>query len=152
MKNLELKIPPLIVALICAILIWVIDLIYGFERSSFLFLVISALVFIIGTIISILGVLEFRRLKTTVNPMVPEKSTSLVVRGVYKFTRNPMYVGFLLWLCSLGFFYSNPISLIPILIFYFYMNLYQIIPEERILEEKFGEEYLVYKSSVRRWL
>jgi protein-S-isoprenylcysteine O-methyltransferase Ste14 len=84
--------------------------------------------------------------------MSPQESNSLVMKGIYTFTRNPMYLGFLLWLFSLGVLLRNPISLIAIVLFIIYMNIFQIIPEENILEEKFGKEYLKYKENVRRWL
>ena len=114
--------------------------------------IVSIILFSIGSIVSILGVWEFKKQKTTVNPMSPQESNSLVIKGIYTFTRNPMYLGFLLWLFSLGVLLRNPISLIAIVLFVIYMNIFQIIPEENILEEKFGKEYLKYKENVRRWL
>ena len=151
MKWLELKIPPLLVALIFGILIWVMPFQVKIDNTMALYIV-SIILFSIGSIVSILGVWEFRKQKTTVNPMSPQVSSSLVVKGIYIFTRNPMYLGFLLWLLSFGVFLRNPISLIAIVLFVIYMNIFQIIPEENILEEKFGKEYLKYKENVRRWL
>ena len=84
--------------------------------------------------------------------MSPQESNSLVIRGIYKFTRNPMYLGFLLWLLSFGVFQRNPFSLILAAGFVLYMNYFQIIPEERVLTDSFGEDYLEYKKSVRRWI
>ena len=84
--------------------------------------------------------------------MAPQESNSLVVKGIYKFTRNPMYLGFLLWLLSLGFFLGSLTSLVLVLGFVLYMSYFQIIPEESILEDKFGKNYLEYKKNVRRWI
>ena len=151
MKWLELKIPPLLVALIFGILIWVMPFQVKIDNTMALYIA-SIILFSIGSIVSILGVWEFRKQKTTVNPMSPQVSSSLVIKGIYIFTRNPMYLGFLLWLLSFGVFLRNPISLIAIILFVIYMNIFQIIPEENILEEKFGKEYLKYKENVRRWL
>jgi protein-S-isoprenylcysteine O-methyltransferase Ste14 len=151
MKWLELKIPPLLVALIFGFLIWVMQFQVEIDNTIVLYIV-SIILFSIGSIVSILGVWEFRKQKTTVNPMSPQESNSLVMKGIYTFTRNPMYLGFLLWLFSLGVLLRNPISLIAIVLFVIYMNIFQIIPEENILEEKFGKEYLKYKENVRRWL
>lgn len=151
MKWLELKIPPLLVALIFGILIWVMPFQVKIDNTMALYIV-SIIFFSIGSIVSILGVWEFRKQKTTVNPMSPQESSSLVIRGIYNFTRNPMYLGFLLWLLSFGVFLRNPISLIAIILFVIYINIFQIIPEEHILEEKFGKEYLKYMKNVRRWL
>lgn len=151
MKWLELKIPPLFVALIFGFLIWVMPFQVEIDNTIVLYIV-SITLFSIGSIVSILGVWEFKKQKTTVNPMSPQESNSLVIKGIYTFTRNPMYLGFLLWLFSLGVLLRNPISLIAIVLFVIYMNMFQIIPEENILEEKFDKEYLKYKENVRRWL
>ena len=151
MKWLELKIPPLLVALIFGFLIWVMPNPYEISNSIVVY-VCSGILFFIGSLVSILGVWEFKKQKTTVNPMSPQESNSLVIRGIYKFTKNPMYLGFLLWLLSLGVFVRNPFSLILSVGFVLYMNYFQIIPEERILADSFGEDYLKYKSSVRRWI
>ena len=151
MKWLELKIPPLLVAFIFSFLIWVMPFQVKIDNTMALYIV-SIILFSIGSIVSILGVWEFRKQKTTVNPMSPQESNSLVIKGIYIFTRNPMYLGFLLWLLSFGVFLRSPISLIAIILFVIYINIFQIIPEENILEEKFGKEYLKYKGNVRRWL
>jgi len=151
MKWLELKIPPLLVAFIFSFLIWVMPFQVKIDNTMALYIV-SIILFSIGSIVSILGVWEFRKQKTTVNPMSPQESNSLVIKGIYIFTRNPMYLGFLLWLLSFGVFLRSPISLIAIILFVIYINIFQIIPEENILEEKFGKEYLKYKENVRRWL
>lgn len=151
MKWLELKIPPLLVTLIFGVLIWAMPSPYEMSNSMVLY-VLSGILFFIGSLVSVLGVWEFKKQKTTVNPMSPQESNSLVIRGIYKFSRNPMYLGFLLWLSSYGFFIGNCLFPIPIIGFVFYMNQFQIIPEEKILEQKFGEDFQIYKKSVRRWL
>ena len=151
MKWLELKIPPLLVAVIFGALIWAMPSTYEVSNSIALY-VFSGVLFFIGCLVSVLGVWEFKKQKTTVNPMSPQESNSLVIRGVYKFTRNPMYLGFLLWLLSLGVFLRNPYSLILAVGFVLYMNYFQILPEERVLTNSFGEDYLEYKKSVRRWI
>ncbi len=151
MKWLELKIPPLLVALIFGALIWAMPSPYEVSNSMVLY-VFSGILFFIGCLVSALGVWEFKKQKTTVNPMSPQESNSLVIRGIYKFTRNPMYLGFLLWLLSFGVFQRNPFSLILAAGFVLYMNYFQIIPEERVLTDSFGEDYLEYKKSVRRWI
>lgn len=152
-KSLELKIPPVALTIIFAVLMWMFTL---FTPEITIFQPIKVLVvlvlILIGSIISILGVWEFKQSKTTVNPMTPEESSLLVTSGVYSRTRNPMYVGFLCFLLAWGMFLANVLSLIFCSIFIFYMNNFQIKPEERALVELFGEEYSNYKQSVRRWL
>jgi protein-S-isoprenylcysteine O-methyltransferase Ste14 len=150
-KWLELKIPPLLVGLIFGFFIWVIPFQFRIYNTMILSIA-SIILFSLGAVVSILGVLEFRKQKTTVNPMTPQESNNLVTKGVYKFTRNPMYLGFLLCLLSLGLFLGKPTSLIVTVLFVIYMNTFQIVPEENILEKKFGEEFLIYKKNARRWL
>jgi protein-S-isoprenylcysteine O-methyltransferase Ste14 len=150
MRKLELKIPPLIITLIFGAIIWAIPAPYKLDSSIVLY-GLSFILFSIGSVVSFLGVWEFRKQKTTVNPMSPQESNRLVIKGVYKLSRNPMYLGFLLWLLSLGAFLGSLISLILVIGFVLYMYYFQIAPEERALEKKFGEEFLIYKKSVRRW-
>lgn len=153
MRVLELKVPPLAVGALLAALIWLVSgLVPGFNfvfpAREFLALTLA----IAGAMIIVLGVVSFRRAKTTVNPMKPESSSSLVISGIYKLSRNPMYLGFLLVLVGWAVFLSNALAFVFVPAFIFYMNLFQIDPEERALGGKFGQEFLDYKSRVRRWL
>ncbi len=153
MRVLELKVPPLAVGALLAALIWLVSgLVPGFNfvfpGREFLALTLA----IAGAMIIVLGVVSFRRAKTTVNPMKPESSSSLVISGIYKLSRNPMYLGFLLVLVGWAVFLSNALAFVFVPAFIFYMNRFQIDPEERALGGKFGQEFLDYKSQVRRWL
>jgi protein-S-isoprenylcysteine O-methyltransferase Ste14 len=106
----------------------------------------------VGGVISTLGAREFRRIKTTVNPLHPERASSIVTTGIYQHTRNPMYVGiaFVLLGCFVAF--GGLSALIGLPAFIWYITRFQIIPEERVLSAKFGGEYTAYLASVRRWL
>ena len=153
MKSLELKIPPPFVALTLALLMWVvssaaepIDVPFAFRLGIALVLVV------VGQSISISGMVAFRRAKTTMNPIKASAASSLVSSGVYRFTRNPMYLGLLLTLLAWTVFLSNPVALLFLPLFVLYMNRYQIGPEERVLSSLFGAEYAAYKKKVRRWL
>ena len=106
----------------------------------------------IGVAFALRGVLEFRSAGTTVDPRVPDQSVSLVIRGVYRISRNPMYAGFLLVLIAWGMFLSNLASFVLLPVFVIYMNRFQITPEERHMREKFGEAYREYEAEVRRWI
>ena len=101
----------------------------------------SASLALLGAVICLSGVVSFRRAKTTVNPMRPDSTSSLVVSGIYQYTRNPMYLGFLLLLLGWAIFQSNlaPFALIPA--FVVHMNHFQIGPEERALGSLFAQEY-----------
>jgi protein-S-isoprenylcysteine O-methyltransferase Ste14 len=115
-------------------------------------LVLSLTLFALGFIVSLSGVASFRAKKATVNPLSPSESTSLVITGVYKFSRNPMYLGFLLVLVGWGVFLSNLYSSSLTVLFVYYMNTFQILPEESMLQEIFGEKFSDYKKQVRRWV
>lgn len=122
-------------------------------RYSFPFGRTIALVLTLGGIlVAILGVISFRRARTTVNPLDPSASTTLVIAGIYRLTRNPMYLGILLvllgWAVHLGHLlaFLLAMALIPL------MNRLQIIPEERALTAKFGPAFAAYLAQVRRWL
>ena len=152
MQTLELKIPPVVQVLVTASLMWTLavavpSLGFTLSGSPLVALVFAA----IGFAFALLGVLEFRSAGTTVDPRVPDQSVSLVVRGVYRISRNPMYVGFLLVLIAWGIFLSNLASLVLLSAFVIYMNRFQIVPEERHMREKFGEAYRQYEAEVRRW-
>ena len=153
LRGLELKVPPVPLVAIFAALMWLAARAAPFLTVSFPFrLLVASAVAAVGAAVSALGVLSFRRARTTVNPMTPEASSSLVVRGVYKFTRNPMYLGFLLWLLAWAVVLSNALAALLPLAFVLYMNQFQIAPEERALQSRFGIAFADYKRAVRRWL
>jgi len=150
---LELKVPPVAVMFAVAGLMAL-----GARALPVLGSPLPGRVFIAGGVaaagaaISILGVASFRRAKTTVNPMTPESSSTLVIAGVYRWTRNPMYLGFLLILCGLACALSNALAAALLPAFILYMNRFQIRPEERALEARFGALFADYRGRVRRWI
>lgn len=120
----------------------------GYPKRS-----LSLALALVGSGICLAGVLAFRKAGTTVDPMRPAGTSSLVVAGIYSRSRNPMYLGFLLLLLAWGVFLAHPVALLagpPI--FVLYLNRYQIVPEERALEEKFGQDFIAYTRAVGRWL
>ena len=84
--------------------------------------------------------------------MTPEKSRTLVVEGVFRLTRNPMYLALFQLLLALAFALSNPASFVLACLFIPYMNRFQIVPEERAMEKLFGEQFGRYREEVRRWI
>ncbi|WP_149357027.1 methyltransferase family protein [Comamonas testosteroni] len=106
----------------------------------------------VGQGISIAGMVAFRRAKTTVNPVKANMASSLVIRGVYRYTRNPMYVGLLITLLAWAMFLANLLTALWAVVFVLYITRFQIIPEERVLTSLFGAEYGAYKGRVRRWV
>lgn len=153
-KNpLELKVPPVIQVAVAALAMWVI----ARFTPSFDWPVAArsggALPFLIaGAWTALAGVSAFRRANTTVNPMTPEISSALVDSGIYRFTRNPMYLGFLFWLLGWAVFLASPWTLAGPVVFVAWMTRFQIVPEERTLAQYFGRDYTNYTTKVRRWL
>jgi|TARA_B000000557_G_scaffold261921_1_gene261763 protein-S-isoprenylcysteine O-methyltransferase Ste14 len=114
---------------------------------------ILALVFLIIAIIMIvLSINKFKKNRTTISPLRPNKTSSLITSGIYNYTRNPMYLGLLLMLISTALFIKNFISFLIIPLFVISINKNQILPEEQILENIFGEEYRNYTKKVKRWI
>lgn len=152
-QKLELKIPPPAVAAVIAGAMWGIALFTPlFTMSAFMRITAAAVIALAGAGISLAGVIAFRRANTTVNPMKPETTSSFVSSGIYKATRNPMYVGVLFVLLGWAVFLSSAWALLGPLAFVLYINRFQIEPEEQVMLDKFGAEYSSYKSRVRRWL
>lgn len=112
----------------------------------------AAALAVAGVGIVALAIIELRRAKTTFNPTSPEASAALVTSGVYRWTRNPMYVGVLLVLTAWALVLGNTLALLGVPAFFAYITWYQIIPEERVLAARFGADYIAYLSRVRRWL
>ena len=154
MPDLELKIHPPIVMLLCAVLAWGMAQmtpslsfhLANLQWALFLLLVAS------GVAIAISAVLRFHRAETTIHPTNPNETARLVTSGIYRFTRNPMYLGLLLLLSGWNMMLGNLASLISLVAFVTYINRFQILPEERILKAKFGAEYETFCHKVRRWI
>jgi protein-S-isoprenylcysteine O-methyltransferase Ste14 len=114
---------------------------------------IGALVAGLGLLVCGAGVVSFRRAGTTVDPRTPERASSLVCGGIYRVSRNPMYLGFLLLIAGWGLLLDNLAALLPFPAgFAAYIDRYQIPREERALLDRFGDEFAAYMSEVRRWL
>jgi len=151
MKNLELKIPPAIVWLICALIMWGIAHLLPFGALPHLPTV--AITFtMIGVGVGLAALWSFHKARTTINPLDPSQATHFVSKGIYQLSRNPMYVGLVCCLLAWAIWLSYLLTWIGILLFIAYMTRFQIIPEERILKLKFGKEYENYCLKVRRWL
>lgn len=153
--SLELKIPPLAVVLIAAGLMllmrWLTPtLVVSLDLDVRMWAALPVLA--AGIAIAVAGVIQFRRSHTTVNPMTPERTSALVSSGIYRYTRNPMYVGMLLALLAFSVVLASPASLLILPAFVVYMNRFQIVPEERELARRFGAEFQAYRERVRRWL
>jgi protein-S-isoprenylcysteine O-methyltransferase Ste14 len=152
-NGLALKFPPLGLVVIAAALMWIAS------SASPIFDVflpakslLPASLALIGALTCVTGVVSFRRAKTTVNPMKPNSTSSLVISGIYKYTRNPMYLGFVLVLLGWAAFLSNLAALALLPAFVLYINRFQIMPEEHVLASLFPHAYPAYRARVRRWI
>ena len=153
MNALELRVPPPVVMLLCALLMW---LLAGAAPALGMHIpgsvVLGVLLATAGAVINVAGVVAFRKAGTTINPLDPQAASQVVASGIFGLTRNPMYLGMLLVLVGWAVYLSNPLALAGPAVFVLYINRFQIGPEERALTAKFGERYTAYRSRVRRWL
>lgn len=150
---MKLKIPPVVVLAVFAVLMTAVArLLPGLTWLLPGRLIIALGLAVLGGAISLSGVIAFRRHQTTVNPMAPAAATTIVSSGPYRFTRNPMYVGFIVGLMGWAVFLSNVGAALLVLGCVLYLTQFQIKPEEQELLTKFGSPFADYMVSVRRWL
>jgi len=152
-QALELKVPPPLVGLAVAAAMWGLSLLVPpLPLASVLTTPFAILIALAGTAFDVAALISFRRAKTTINPMKPQRTSSLVASGIYRHTRNPMYVGTLFFLVAWAVYLAQPLALLGPVAFVLYIGRFQIAPEERILSVRFGDEFADYKARVRRWL
>ncbi|MDR2871731.1 MAG: isoprenylcysteine carboxylmethyltransferase family protein [Xanthomonadaceae bacterium] len=151
--RLELKLPPPLVAGLAAAFM------YGLYRLSPAWtwpfpyrLPIGIALLGIGGCLIVAAIYTLRRSHTTLSPTSPADTSHIVDSGIYRVSRNPIYLGALALLTALALYLSHPLALAVLPVFVLYITRFQIIPEERILLEKFGDEYARYLRTVRRWL
>ncbi len=152
-KKLETKIPPPVWGLLTAFLMSALAKLL--PTLMILPASIAALgiaLIILGLGIDIIALAQFFKSGTTPNPLSPDKASSMVISGLYRYSRNPMYLGMLIALCGWGVYLGNIASLFCLPLFVWLINQFQIFPEERILGEKFGADYQQYTMRVRRWI
>jgi protein-S-isoprenylcysteine O-methyltransferase Ste14 len=151
--GLENRIPPPVVALATAGLMYAAAWLVPAADAAIPGRRVVALGFAaVGVMLDLIGVVHFLRAKTTVSPLKPGAASALVTAGVYRFTRNPMYVGMAILLAAWGVYLANVAALASVALFVLYIDLFQIAPEERALRARFGEEFEAYCRRVRRWL
>lgn len=152
MSRLELKIPPPLVGLLCASLMYGIDLICPQQwLAPPLALAGGVLLAIGGIAIDLISVWQFHRAHTTINPLKPQSSSALVTHGIYGYSRNPMYLGMLTILCGWALYLGNLLALPCLPLFVAYLTRFQIVPEERVMARLFGTPFADYCQRVRRW-
>ena len=151
-KRMELRIPPALVFIVFGGLMWVLDTfspVGDFEFFGRIWLagILIFLALLVGTI----ALIQFFLSRTSADPLHPEKSSKLVKTGIYEISRNPMYLALLLLLLALGLYLGNAFNTLTAAGFVYYINAFQIKPEEKHLQKIFGGEYKQYCTQVRRW-
>lgn len=153
LSKLELRIPPPLVMLLFMATVFGFDKMMPFNLFYLPWLTYASVIslVVLGGVVALWGVKEFKEAQTTVNPLKPESSSSLVTAGIYQYTRNPMYLGLLLILLSVVVYTQHPLGLVSTMGFVAYMNRCQIEPEEKMLVKLFGDEFVDYSNQVKRW-
>lgn len=152
MDRLELKLPPVLLVLLVAVVMWWLSRVtITVDSGAWLKGALALLVAVKGLWIAAAGVIAFRKADTTVNPMTPEASSRVVQHGIYRHTRNPMYLGFLFVLVAWAMWLAAPSALLGPVLYIAWMTRFQILPEERALAERFGDEFRDYCRRTRRW-
>ena len=153
MTSLEAKIPPPLVALSFAIAMWGLSKVTpAMDLTATFRIAVAGLIALGGLGFSLAGMFAFRSAETTLNPLKPQTASTLVTTGVYRITRNPMYVGLMLLLVSWAVYLSSGWAFFGPVAFVLYITRFQILPEEQALIGIFGQEFDAYRSRSRRWL
>lgn len=153
MNALALKVPPVAQVIITAAAMYGVSkmvpaLTFSLNGSTALAVGLG----VMGLSLGVMGVTQFRIAQTTPNPQALEKVSSLVTSGIYRYSRNPMYLGLVLILLGWAFYLSHFLAFVSLPVFILYMTRFQIQPEEQMMARKFGKTYQAYLNKVRRWI
>lgn len=153
MSVLELRIPPAAVAFAAAGFAWFL------ARATPAFVIsiparsgAAIGIAIVGVATVLAGAIGFRRAGTTLSPLSPEATSTLVISGIFRYTRNPMYVGMSVLLLAWAIYLSHPLALLGVVVFVAYIHRFQIIPEESALRSLFPDSFDDYARQARRWI
>ena len=145
------KILPAVYLFVCLILLWLLKLFAPVQQLIDPPLAYAGLLPVFfGIFMASVSANRFVKADTGLIPF--DEASTLVTGGFYRFTRNPMYLGMLLMLSGVAFMLGNVSGLLPLILFVLVIRLNFITGEERMLEAAFGQQYLDYKSTVRRWI
>ncbi|XVN73275.1 hypothetical protein AAEX37_00333 [Oligella sp. MSHR50489EDL] len=153
MKTLELLLPPPVIAILSALLMYLMARLLPVIHVTWpVKIYISGLLIVLAIAIGLSAIIAFLNSKTTANPKRPTETSKLVKSGIYRYSRNPMYLGMLFLLLAWAVHLQSLSAIVGIIFYVLYITQFQIIPEERALATKFGEDFIAYKKQVRRWL
>ena len=148
---LKTKIPPPVIDLTFIAILYISSVLmvrFTFEGQS----IFALFIFILGLGCVFSAGIQFRKVNTTVNPLDPESASHLVVGGIFKYSRNPMYVSLFVAILAFGIYVGAWFVFILLPLFVLSINYLQIVPEEIAMHKLFGDEYISYCNSVRRWI
>lgn len=145
---MELKLPPPLLFVFCLLLIYLLPRGEHYPLPQWLSFLFAG----IGIAVSMAGLYALKKAQTTISPFTPQKSSLLVTSGIYRFSRNPMYLGLMFLLIAWALWLNRYFTSLVIIGFIYCLNQFQIKPEERFLQQKFGERFTQYCQQVRRWL
>lgn len=152
LHHLEHRIPPPVVGLVAAaVMVALMVLVPGAGFPLPGSRIVAVAIVLVGVTIDLAGLIAFRRARTTINPLRPHTAAVLVRDGVYRVSRNPMYLGLAVSLTGMAVWEVNVLAAVVVPLFCAYVTRFQILPEERALRDLFGEEFDHYASHVRRW-
>lgn len=150
--NLRNRVPPPIWLLLCGSLMW------GLDRAVPLTQLLDApanragwILVVAGAVIIATAMLQFQRAHTTVNPLQPARASALVQSGIFRYSRNPMYLGLAIVLCGWATVLGSPGPWLVVPVFVVLLTRLQIKPEEEVLTRLFGSAYTEYCARVGRW-
>jgi protein-S-isoprenylcysteine O-methyltransferase Ste14 len=153
LRTLENKIPPPALVILVAAGMWLATNHWRpVPINPVLHFVLTTVIGILALTFGLSGILAFRRARTTIDPVHIEQASRVVNTGIYRLTRNPMYVGLTGLLTMWAVHLAVPLVFAGPVAFAVFVHFFQVLPEERVMERRFGSEYLAYKAKVRRWL
>jgi protein-S-isoprenylcysteine O-methyltransferase Ste14 len=144
--------PPIVTATLAALMWWITQQLPKLQFHTMFNKPLAYLLILIALGLMLATVLEFWKLRTTVNPMKPGNTSKLATDGVMRLSRNPIYLGDAILLVAWSLWLGSPVALFVMPMFILYINRFQIDPEERALLAKFSTQYEGYCNLVRRWI
>ncbi len=144
--------PPVLLLLLCVSIVWLANAFPQAQMPLPFHVAIGTALIAVGLVLNAYPKILFARANTTINPMRPAASMVLLTSGLYRLTRNPMYLGQALILLGYAYLLRNKLGALAVPLYVAYITLFQILPEERALTAQFGARYEEYRKLVRRWL
>jgi protein-S-isoprenylcysteine O-methyltransferase Ste14 len=146
-------VPPPVIAIITGLAMYFVDRKTPWGKIESAWQTPLAMVLLmLGLVVMLVAAMSFLRARTTINPMRPMRASRLMTTGIYRISRNPIYLADVLMLAAVAVWFGNAFNVVLLAAFVWYIQRFQILPEERALAKLFGADYTAYCVRVRRWL